>query len=279
VLIAIALATFVSTFLGGLFALRFRDKLHLILGFSAGAVTGVAFFHLLPESLALGHDLGAGAVTTLVAAGFLCYLVLDRLVQFHPHQHGELHADCNHDHSAQRETDPRGLAARPGQSERSERYSARPSSAGYLGAASMCLHSFVDGVAVGLGFQVSATVGSVVALAVLAHKFSDGINTVGFLLKGGAGPRLANRWLLVAAAAPVLGVASTQLFSVPDTALGALLAVFTGFFIYIGASELIPESYHSHPKFLTTLMTVLGIAAMFVIVQLAHGSGANNHIH
>jgi zinc transporter ZupT len=49
----ISIATFVFTFLGGLFALRFKDKLHLILGFSAGAVIGVAFFDLIPEALTL----------------------------------------------------------------------------------------------------------------------------------------------------------------------------------------------------------------------------------
>ncbi len=50
----IALATAAATLLGGLFALRFRDKLHLILGFSAGALIGVAFFDLLPEAINLG---------------------------------------------------------------------------------------------------------------------------------------------------------------------------------------------------------------------------------
>ena len=52
--ILIAFATFVSTFLGGLFALRFKDKLHLVLGFSAGAVVSVAFFDLIPEAIELG---------------------------------------------------------------------------------------------------------------------------------------------------------------------------------------------------------------------------------
>jgi ZIP family zinc transporter len=124
-------------------------------------------------------------------------------------------------------------------------------------------------MAIGLAFHVSSGVGLVVAFAVLAHDFSDGINTVSFLLKGGAHRATAWRWLLLDAAAPVLGVASTLLFSVSDRALGALLALFTGFFIYIGASELIPESYHSPPKLLTTLMTVLGLAVMFVVVKAA----------
>ena len=49
--LAIAVAAFVSTLAGGLLALGLRDKLHLILGFSAGAVIGVAFFDLLPEAI------------------------------------------------------------------------------------------------------------------------------------------------------------------------------------------------------------------------------------
>jgi ZIP family zinc transporter len=50
-IIWISIATLVSTLLGGMFALRFKDKLHLILGFSAGVIIGVAFFDLLPEAI------------------------------------------------------------------------------------------------------------------------------------------------------------------------------------------------------------------------------------
>jgi ZIP family zinc transporter len=241
----IAAATFVATFLGGQFALRFKDKLHLILGFSAGAVIGVAFFDLLPESLELSEkSFGPPTTCIIVAAGFLFYLVLDRLVLFHAHHHDHLHEGHEQHELAQI---PRGL----------------------LGAASLSVHSFLDGVAIGLAFQVSAAVGYIVAFAVLAHDFSDGINTVNFLLKNKADKALAFKWLIVDALAPVLGVAVTLLFSVTEEKLGAILALFTGFFIYIGASELIPESYHSHPKLLTTLMTVLGVVTMFVVIRLA----------
>src|SRR5437764_643418 len=83
----IAFATFCSTMLGGLFALRLKDKLHLILGFSAGAVIGVAFFDLLPEALELGtksHEIST--VVAVTALGFLVYLVLDRTVFHHDHE-------------------------------------------------------------------------------------------------------------------------------------------------------------------------------------------------
>jgi ZIP family zinc transporter len=74
---------------------------------------------------------------------------------------------------------------------------------------------------------------------------------------------------LVDAAAPVLGAGSTLLFTVPESWLGAILALFAGFFLYIGASDLIPESHHGHPRFLTTAMTLLGALVLFIAIKLA----------
>jgi len=242
-IIFIALATFVATFIGGLFALRFRDKLHLILGFSAGAVIAVAFFDLIPEAIELGGEFyDVHVITSVIALGFLGYLLLDRLIFLHGHQHVEAdeHAGEPHVHR------------------------------GSLGAASLCLHSFLDGVAIGLGFQVSTAVGIIVAIAVLTHDFSDGINTVGLVLKNKGDRKQAFRWLLADALSPVLGAASTMLFILPQSAVGLILALFAGFFLYIGASDLIPESHHGHPKFLTTLMTLIGAAVLYGAIQLAH---------
>jgi ZIP family zinc transporter len=66
----------------------------------------------------------------------------------------------------------------------------------------------------------------------------------------------------------VLGIASTYFFTLPGDGFGTALALFAGFFLYIGASDLIPESYHAHPKFLTTLMTLAGAAALYVAIAL-----------
>src|SRR3989338_7529032 len=90
----IADAAFLATFIGGIFALTFRDKLHLILGFSAGAVAGGALFDLLPEAIELGtsyHD--ASTIALFVALGFFGYLILDRLILLHTHEEdGEVNA-------------------------------------------------------------------------------------------------------------------------------------------------------------------------------------------
>jgi zinc transporter ZupT len=228
-LLAIAAAAFLSTLCGGLLALRLRDKLHLILGFSAGAVIGVAFFDLLPEAINFGAQLHDPAtVLSFSALGFLLYLVMDRILLFH----GE-------------------GAPRSG-----------------IAASVLCVHSLLDGIAIGLAFQTSHQIGIVVTIAVLTHDFSDGINTMNIVLRNGGDRRQAFRWLLVDAAAPVVGVASTVFFTLPGSAFGTALALFAGFFLYIGASDLIPESYHAHPKFLTTAMTLAGAAVLYAAIAL-----------
>ena len=73
----------------------------------------------------------------------------------------------------------------------------------------LCLHSLLDGIAIGLAFQASRQIGIVVAIAVLTHDFSDGINTMNIVLKSRGTKAEGVRWLLADAAAPVLGVAST----------------------------------------------------------------------
>jgi len=231
----IGIAAFLSTMLGGVLALRLRDRLHLILGFSAGSVIAVAFFDLIPEALELGEALGAQTMLSITAAGFLFYLALDRLLDLHGHTHEE-HA---------------------------------PLARGHVRAGSFSIHSFLDGVGIGLAFQVSPIVGTIVAVAVLMHGFSDGINTVNVILRDGGSRSKALRWLLTDAIAPGLGLATTAFFTLGAEQLGILLALFAGFFLYIGASDLIPESHHAHPTFWTTVMTLLGAAVLYGAIRVA----------
>ena len=114
-------------------------------------------------------------------------------------------------------------------------------------------------------------VGAVVAIAVLTHDFSDGVNTMNVVLRNDSSRRRALRWLLADAVAPGLGIFSTLFFRVAPDVLGIILALFSGFFLYIGASDLIPESHRAFPKPLTTLMTLLGIAVLYAAVTLAQG--------
>jgi len=234
IVILVALATSAFTFLGGLFALRFKDKLHLILGFSAGAVIGVAFFDLLPEAINLAsksHSIEL--IVSVVALGFAIYMLLDRTVNLH------FQTDEQDGHK------------------------------GHLGAGSFSTHSFLDGVAIGLSFKVSFAIGAVVSIAVLVHDFSDGINTVNMILKNGGSKGSAIKWLFADALAPFIGVLSSFFFTVSEKSLGLILAVFCGFFLYIGASDLLPESHHNHPTKWTTLMTIVGMLVLYIAMRLA----------
>ena len=237
IVLLVASAAFIATLIGGSFALKFSDKLHLILGFSAGAVAGVALFDLLPEAITLGTKYHSAATVALaIALGFFGYLILDRLILLHTHE---------------------------------EDSEALNTSRGSFGALTLSGHSFLDGVAIGVGFQASAALGIIVTAAVLTHDFSDGINTVNLVLRNGGPWRKAFRWLLVDAAAPVAGAASTLFFRIPDSVIGLVLAIFVGTFLYLSASDLIPESHHRHPRALTTCMTLLGALTLYIVVHLA----------
>jgi ZIP family zinc transporter len=224
-------ATGLATIAGGALALRFRRQIPLILGLSAGAVIGVALFDLLPEALALGGGLAGPQIVMGILGVGFCGYMLLE----------------------------RALSA------------AAEGRAGHLGPASLTAHSLIDGLGIGLAFQVAPAVGVVVAAAVLAHDFADGVNTVTLSLSGGGGPARARGWLIADAAAPLIGIALTRLFTVPQGALGLAVALFAGFFLYIGASALAPASHRAMPRLRTSLATVIGMAAIWVVVRLAGG--------
>lgn len=233
----IILAAIVSTTLGGLFAIRFKDKLHLILGFGAGAIFGVALFDLLPEAIELttgAHSLQL--LTILIAAGFSAYLLIDRFFSVHDH-HEE---DCEN-----------------------------PARKSGLGVLAIIFHSFLDGFSIGLAFKISPAVGWVVAAAVLIHGFADGINTVNMIIKTKGAQKTALKWLAIDALAPAAGVVAANFLIISGPTLGLILSVFIGFFLYISASDLIPESHHRHPAILTSVLTIFGMIVILVAVSLA----------
>lgn len=233
VAIYIVLLSTIAKLLGGLFTSKLsKDKFHLILGFSAGTVLGVALFDLLPESIELVSNTSDNSVVMLlVAVGFCFYMLLDRL--FSLHSHNEKCKNPSHNHS--------------------------------LSATALVVHGMIDGLSVGLSFQVSSVVGWVVAFAVLAHSFSDGINMVGVVLRAKRTRTVAMKWLLLSMAASIVGVAVSYFIVIPSYVLGIILSVFTGLFLYISAGDLIPETHHSHPTIWTTISTILGVMVIYAI--------------
>jgi ZIP family zinc transporter len=194
----LSLATLLATYVGGLCALRLHGRLQLLLGFTAVAVLGVVVFDLLPEILALSRERGGDPTAALAALA--C-----GVVAFH------------------------GLKrlARARQ----------PARAGWLSAAALIGHSFMDGIGIGIAFQVSQPVGVAVAGAVIAHDFCDGVNTVSVMLAHRNPSRLALRMLALDAVAPLLGVLVTFAFDAGAVDLAPGLAFFAGFLVYVGASN------------------------------------------
>ena len=227
--LAIAAGASVATMLGGLAALGLRERLHLVLGFSAGAVIAVAFFDLLPEALSL-DTYSPRVIVAASALGFFLYLLFDRLANM------------------------RG-GANPWR--------------GRIGAGSFSAHSLLDGFAIGIAFQAGQAVGLVVAAAVLVHDFSDGLNTVNVVIKNGGERKSALGWLTVDALAPLAGAGLSLLVAPSRGVLALLLAGFSGFFLYIGASDLLPESQRAFPRFWTTLATLLGAGLLYFVTQFA----------
>jgi zinc transporter ZupT len=241
--ILFSLATFFSTCVGGLFALKFRDRLHFVLSFTAGVLLGVVSFEVLPEIYKLAHEQGIDATGAMIGlvVGFLVFHSLEKFVLIH-HIH---EADYPMHHHPQ---------------------------VGVLSALSLAGHSFMDGVGIGLGFQVSESVGIVVAIAVISHDFCDGLNTVSLMLVNRNTTRRSIAMLLIDAIAPVLGAASTLVVQVPPSTLILYLGFFAGFLLYIGASDILPEA-HSQNRSSVTLsligFTCLGALFIFIASRLA----------
>lgn len=240
--VLVTLASLVATLLGGLVALRSRDKLHLILGLAAGVLLGVVGFDLLPEMFAQNryHVLGVPAVMVTFAAGFLALHIVERGTALHR----------GHEH----EYEPHG-----------HHYP----TVGVLAATALVVHSFMDGLGIGLGFQAGAAVGVAVTLAVVAHDFADGFNTFTITTLYGNARRRALTLLVLDALAPVVGAAVTLVARIPDSALGLYLGFFAGFLLYIATSDILPEAHSRHPSRLTLASTVAGMAFMFLVVGVA----------
>ena len=142
---------------------------------------------------------------------------------------------------------------------------------GIVGVTGMGIHSFLDGVALAAGLAVGGGVGIVIAAVVIVHRFSDGIGVVSFLLASRAPTITAWRWVFLVAVAPVIGVLVGTVITVPDYVLGCVLGFFAGFFLYVGAAELLPEA-HRRGRSLPVVAATLGGAIAIYLFSLAVGA-------
>jgi zinc transporter ZupT len=237
--IVLSFITFFATLLGGYVAARNRSRFGVIAAFSAGVLIAVPLFQLLPASLRMADDLGTPLenVLYMTALGFVFLYMLERLLSVKKVRSGDGWKYVRH------------------------------STGGIYGASELALHSFADGFAIGVGFHFNIQIGLVVALAVIFHDFPDGMNTVTVMLNSGNSLRSAMRMLLLDAVTPVLGATASLFISALDRYLVYMLPFFAGGFLYLGASDLLPEAHDETSPALAFFISVVGFLAVFVAAR------------
>ncbi len=234
IVLVLAIVTFISTLIGGLTIFRFKKSLPFFFAFAAGSLIAVAFLDILPESLNIAQSLQIPirAIMLTVVCSFFGYSLLERYFLSHHFSENDEHGHIM----------------------------------GPIGAGSLIIHSLLDGAAIGTAFQVSPKIGVAVALAVIFHDFTDGINTVTLMLKNNQEKKKAFIFLILDALAPVIGVVLTSLIQFPEKILVFLLAIFVGEFIYIGATTLLPETHH-HPSKKIIIAMALGMLLIGILTS------------
>ncbi|MEY4444386.1 MAG: hypothetical protein RL301_465 [Actinomycetota bacterium] len=238
-----AVITVIATAAGGTLAIRSKDRFHLVLGLSAGLLLGLVTLELIPEVFTENQAEFAGVrvVSIALVAGFLALHILERT--FGAHEPAD--SDYGHDHSH-----------------------SHGNIAGGIGAVALAGHIFIDGVALGLAFQINNKIGYAVFFALLVHAFSDGLNTVSMLQKTGNW-RAKAKWLLgVDAVMRISGAAVGTYIAISDSLLTIYLAVFSGIIIYLATSHILPEAHSRHPSRVTLFSTVAGVLIMWGVITV-----------
>ncbi len=209
------------------------------MAFAAGVLMGIVSFDIFPEIIEQVQVYHFRSIDVMIAlvVGFLVFHILEKTILLHSHSE-EHFPSHKHPH------------------------------VGVFSALALAGHSFMDGVAIGLGFQVNAMIGALIAFAVISHDFTDGMNTVSLMLSHKNTDKQARLFLLLTAITPVLGAISTLFFTVPAYFLFLYLGFFAGFLLYIGASDILPEAHSEHSSYKLIGLTVIGAVFIFVITRL-----------
>lgn len=220
--VTIIAATFIVSFfsLSGILALSLREEtLHRILfflvAFSAGTILGASLFDLLPEAVELVEE---SVVFIYIAAGFVAFFFLERFIYwYHGHGHfGDIKEECG------------------------ERASTRQFA--YLNVLGDGIHNFIDGMIIATSFTVGLHVGVATTIAVIFHELPQEMGDYGILVYAGFERGKALILNFVAALSVVAGGVFASFFlETVDLLSGLLIAFSAGAFIYLAASELVPE--------------------------------------
>ncbi len=237
--ILFAIMSAIAAELGGFLAISRQKKLNYILGFTAGALIGLVAFDLLPEIFELTNNNNMDITWPMIAlvTGFLLFHVVEKFILVHQ----------SHEKEYTVHTHPY---------------------VGIAGASALIGHSLLDGISIGLAFQVSDSVGLAVAIAVIGHRFADGFNGVNLMLRHKNKRNMTMKVLALVAVAPIIGALSTLFFSLSETVLVIYLGFFAGFILYIGSSDILPQAHSKDSSRITIGLTVLGAVFIFTLTRL-----------
>ncbi len=208
------------------------------MAFTAGVLLGVVSFDIFPEIIAQVNENHIRSIEPMLALvfGFLLFHILEKIIVIH-HAHEEDYARHKHPE------------------------------VGMFSAMALIGHSFMDGIGIGLGFQINPAVGLLVAIAVISHDFTDGMNTITLMLRNDNSLKKSKLFLLLDSFAPVLGALSTLFFIVPPHFSVWYLGFFAGFLLYIGASDILPEAHSQRSSLKLLGLTVLGVFFIFLVTR------------
>lgn len=230
----ISLVSLVGIFTLGFNQERLGRTLFYFVSFSAGALLGDVFLHILPEIM---QGDSAGAVGAYVLLGIVAFFILERALVWH-HSHGE-HSEEVH-------------------------------AMVYLTTVGDALHNFLDGIAIAAGFLVSIPVGIATATAVVFHEIPQEIGQYAILLHGGWSRAKALCYNFLSALAAVAGALAVLLFFQNTEHVPAILLGFSAAsFIYIALSDLVPELHkesNERRSFLQLLWLLAGIGVMALLL-------------
>lgn len=237
-----------NVFLGSFITIKLQKYFTIILGLAGGVMIGTVAFEVLPEVVHFLHEFNSEPILRLsmiiLVIGVLLFHFLSKILPLHEHGH---HDHDGHNHHTHLHTNKK---------------------LGLYGAVVMIAHSFIDGFGIGIGFSTSITLGLVIALAVLLHNVSDGINTATTLLINKVSEKSFKKVVATAIAAPFLGATTSQFIHIPEHWVLYYLSFFTGSILYLAISDILPHA-HSHSQDKKPLIaTLFGIALIFVLSML-----------
>jgi ZIP family zinc transporter len=238
--VILAVVTCFSTLLGGAFAARRRKNIGILGAFAAGVLITTSLLDLLPQTFRLATSVHVllESVMALTVVGFLFVYVISRVITAHVFSEDGEYIEVKH---------PLG---------------------GLFATSELSVHSFIDGLAIGFGFEADLHVGIIIAIAVICHDFTDGLSTVAVMLNSGNSLKNSLRMLFLDAVAPVLGAVATLFFEVQQYYIVLLLPFFAGGFLYLGASDLLPEAHEKNPQTLTLISCITGFVLIFILTYI-----------